>query len=66
MNQNKKSKKTRLLQVIGLYLFCLLAAVCTWLAVMYAEQKAADEAAASTDKTAETVYLSQEEDVLFL
>ncbi|MBO5754458.1 MAG: hypothetical protein J6W28_06600 [Clostridia bacterium] len=64
MNQNKKTKKTRLVQVIGLYLLCLLAAVCTWLAVMYEEQKNADKAVA--EKTAETVYLSEEEERFYL
>jgi hypothetical protein len=49
--------------VIGLYLLCLLAAVCTWLAVMYEEQKNADKAVA--EKT-ETVYLSEEEERFYL
>ena len=53
MNQKKPQRKTRLVQVIGLYILCLLAAFCTWMAVMYAEDKAqkgakeADESAPS-------------------
>ncbi len=45
MNQKKPQRKTRLVQVIGLYILCLLAAFCTWMAVMYAEDKAQKEAA---------------------
>ena len=65
MNQHKKSKKTRLFHVIWLYFLCLLAAVCTWLAVMYAEQKAADTDA-QAGKTGETVCLPWDEETLFL
>ena len=65
MNQHKKSKKTRLGHVIWLYFLCLLAAVCTWLAVMYAEQKAKDSAA-QAGKTAETVCLPSDEETFVL
>ena len=45
------------MQVIGLYLLCLLAAFFTWIAVMYAEEKAAEKEAAKTDDSAQTLCL---------
>ena len=38
MNKKKKTKKTNPVRVIAVYFLCLLAAFCTWLGVMYAEQ----------------------------
>ena len=54
MNQKKPQQKSKLVQVIGLYLLCLLAAFCTWIAVMYAEEKAQTEKA-QTDTDGQTL-----------
>lgn len=60
MNQKKPQHKRRLVHTIGLYILCLLAAFCTWIAVMYAEEQA-EKSGEAAEPAAQTLCLPADE-----